>query len=216
MAKKLARRQVLGIGAGTLAAGVVWNSEARATTRYQPTHAPARPSGDRPYWQKTYSGGPIDVAPLPPGFPGEHYRPVIVPNGAALPFKIVDGVKVFHVIGEELDHAFDPGLRAKCWGYNGQVNSSVIDALEGERVRVYVTNRLSVPTSIHWHGIYLPNGMDGVAGLTQPYIKAGDTAKYEFTLRQYGSFMFHAHHDEMTQMGMGMIGMFVIHPRNPS
>ena len=53
-------------------------------------------------------------------------------------------------------------------------------------------------------------------GLTQPYIKAGETAKYEWTLRQYGSFMFHSHHDEMTQMGMGLIGMFVVHPRHPS
>ena len=118
--------------------------------------------GGRPYWQKTYSGGPIDVAPLPPGLPGEHYKPVAVPNGAALPFKVVDGVKVFHLIAEEVDHAFDTGLRAKCWGYNGRVNSTVIEAVEGERIRVYVTNRLPVPTSVHWHGLYLPNGMDGV------------------------------------------------------
>jgi len=58
--------------------------------------------------------------------------------------------------------------------------------------------------------------LDGVAGLTQPYIKPGETGKYEWTLRQYGTLMFHSHHDEMTQMGMGLIGMFVVHPRNPS
>ena len=81
------------------------------------------------------------------------YKPVVVPNGAALPFKIVDGVKVFHLIAEEVDHDFDPGLRAKCWGFNGRVNSTVIEAVEGERVRIYVTNRLPVATSIHWHGI---------------------------------------------------------------
>jgi len=96
------------------------------------------------------------------------------------------------------------------------VNGTVLEAVEGERVRIYATNRLPVPTSIHWHSFYLPNGMDGVAGLTQPYIRAGETAKYEWTLRQYGSLMFHSHHDEMTQMGMGLIGMFVVHPRNPS
>jgi manganese oxidase len=83
-------------------------------------------------------------------------------------------------------------------------------------VRIYVTNRLPVATSVHWHGLNLPNGMDGVGGLTQPYIKPGETFKYEFTLRQYGTQMFHSHHDEMTQMGMGLIGMFVIHPRNPA
>ena len=134
---------------------------------------------------------------------------------APRPFKI-DGVKVFHVIAEEVDHAFDSGLRAHCWGYNGRVNGTVIEAVEGERIRIYVTNRLPVPTSTHWHGIYLPNGMDGVGGLTQPYTKAGETTKYEWTLRQYGTFMFHSHHDEMTQMGMGLIGMFIIHPRHPS
>jgi hypothetical protein len=71
------------------------------------------------------------VAPLPPGLPGEHYKPVVVPNGGVLPFKVVDGVKVFHLIAEEVDHAFDSGLRAKCWGYNGRVNSTVIEAVEG-------------------------------------------------------------------------------------
>jgi len=127
----------------------------------------------------------------------------------------VDGVKVFHLIVDELEHNFDSGLRAKCWGYSGRVNSTVIEAVEGERVRFYVTNRLPAPTSVHWHGLYLPNGMDGVSGLTQPQIKPGETFKYEWTLRQYGTFMYHSHHDTMTQEGMGLIGMFVVHPRNP-
>ena len=141
---------------------------------------------------------------------------MVVPTGYTLPFKIVNGVKVFHLIAEEVEHYFDSGLRATCWAYNGHVNSTMIEAVEGERVRIYVTNRLPFATSVHWHGIYLPNGMDGVGGLTQPYIKPGETVKYEWTLRQYGTFMFHAHHDEMTQMGMGLIGMFIIPPRNPT
>ena len=221
MATRLSRRQVLGIGAASLAAGIVWPKRGDAkrhggSARYQPAAAQPKSAGGRPYWQETYSGGPIDVAPLSPGLPGDHYKPVVVPNGAALPFKVVDGVKVFHLIAGEVDHAFDSGLRASCWGYNGRVNSTVIEAVEGERIRVYVTNRLPVATSVHWHGVYLPNGMDGVGGLTQPYVKAGETAKYEWTLRQHGSFMFHSHHDEMTQMGMGLIGMFIVHPRSPS
>jgi FtsP/CotA-like multicopper oxidase with cupredoxin domain len=222
MANRVSRRQVLGIGAASLAAGMVSPYGGHATahgaqgTRYEPT--PARPASDRgrPYWDRSYSGGAADVAPLPPGLPGQHYQPVVVPNGAALPFKVVDGAKVFHVIASEVDHAFDTGLRATCWGYNGRVNSTIIEAVEGERVRIYVTNRLEVPSSIHWHGIFLPNGMDGVAGLTQPYIRPGETARYEWTVRQHGTFMFHSHHDEMTQMGMGLIGMLVIHPRNPT
>lgn len=221
MANRLSRRQVLGIGAASLASGVVWprqgyGKDPGRLAQYQPAAASPRSGGGRSHWQRTYSGGPLDVASLPPGLPGEHYKPVVVPNGAVLPFKVVNGVKVFHLIAGEVDHTFDSGLRAHCWGYNGRVNGTAIEAVEGERVRIYVTNRLPVATSVHWHGIYLPNGMDGVGGLTQPYIKAGETTKYEWTLRQHGTFMFHSHHDEMTQMGMGLIGMFILHPRHPS
>jgi FtsP/CotA-like multicopper oxidase with cupredoxin domain len=122
---------------------------------------------------------------------------------------------VFHLVAEEINHEFAPGLKANCWGYNGHVNSTVIEAVAGERVRIYVTNKLPAPTTVHWHGVFLPNGMDGVGGLNQPLIGVGETFIYEFTLRQHGTFMFHSHHDEMTQMAMGLIGLFVIHPRNP-
>jgi manganese oxidase len=102
----------------------------------------------------------------------------------------------------------------KCWGYNGQTPGPTIEAVEGDRVRIYVTNRLpGAPTTIHWHGILLPNGMDGVSGLNQPVIPPGQTFRYEFTLRQHGTHMYHSHTDEMTQIGLGMMGMFVIHPR---
>lgn len=166
-------------------------------------------------WDKSYSGGADNVKPLPSGLPGRDYQPVIVPNGAALPFKIVGGVKVFHLVTEEIEHEFAPGLKATCWAYNGHVNSTVIEAVEGERVRIYVTNKLPAPTTVHWHGLFVPNGMDGVGGLNQPLIGIGETFVYEFTLRQHGTLMFHSHHDEMTQMAMGLIGMIVIHPRKP-
>jgi FtsP/CotA-like multicopper oxidase with cupredoxin domain len=104
---------------------------------------------------------------------------------------------------------------AHCWGFNGQVHGPTIEAVEGDRVRIYVTNKLSAPTSIHWHGILLPNGMDGVGGLTQKPIQPGETFKYEFTLKQHGTHMYHSHHDEMTQMALGLMGLFVIHPKNP-
>jgi FtsP/CotA-like multicopper oxidase with cupredoxin domain len=167
-------------------------------------------------WEKSYSGGPLGRPALPPGQPNVDYTPVVTPNGGSLPWKVVDGVKVFHLVAEELWHEFAPGLKAKCWGYSGRVNSTTIEAVEGDRVRIYVTNRLPAPTSVHWHGIYLPNGMDGVSGLTQRAIQPGETFKYEWTLRQHGSFMYHPHHDTMIQEGMGLIGMFVIHPRSPS
>ena len=221
MADRISRRKILGLGAATMAGVGAWARQASAgahgwSAAYQPAPSPQKSQGSRAYWEKSYSGGPVDVKPLPPALPGKEYKPVVIPNGGALPFKVIDGVKVFHLIIEEVDHAFDSGLRAKCWGYNGRINSTVIEAVEGEQVRIYVTNRLPVPTSVHWHGIYLPNGMDGVGGLTQPHIKPGETFKYEWVLRQHGTFMFHSHHDEMTQMGMGLVGNFIIHPRNPA
>jgi FtsP/CotA-like multicopper oxidase with cupredoxin domain len=79
---------------------------------------------------------------------------------------------------------------------------------------VYVTNRLPAPTTVHWHGVFLPNGMDGVGGLTQPVIPPGGTFVYEWTFRQHGTFMYHSHHDEMTQMALGLMGMLVVHPRD--
>ncbi len=152
---------------------------------------------------------------LAPGLPGVDYRPVVTPNSVALPFRVVGGVKVFHLIAEDVEHEFAPGMKAHCWGYNGRVHGPTIEAVEGDRVRIYVTNRLDVPTSVHWHGLIIPNGMDGVGGLTQRTIQPKETFKYEFVLRQHGTYMYHAHHDEMTQMAMGMMGMFIIHPREP-
>src|SRR3546814_16374305 len=69
-------------------------------------------------------------------------------------------------------------------------------------------------TSVHWHGILLPSGMDGVAGLNQPAIAPDETFVYEFTLRQHGTQMYHPHADELTQMALGMMGMIVINPRD--
>jgi manganese oxidase len=158
----------------------------------------------------------VDPKPtLPPGEPGTDYTPVITPNNTALPWKIVDGVKVYHLVAEEVDHEFAPGMKAKLWGFNGHVHGPTIEATEGDRVRIYVTNHLPEATSVHWHGMLLPNGMDGVAGLNQKAIQPGETFRYEFTLRQHGTHMYHSHSDEMTQMALGAMGLFVIHPRRP-
>lgn len=144
------------------------------------------------------------------------YTPVITPSGRTLEWKIVDGWKVGHLIASEFDHEFAPGLTARCWGYNGTTPGPTIEAVEGDKIRIYVTNRLpGAPTTVHWHGILLPNGMDGVTGLNQRPIEVGETFKYEFTLRQHGTYMYHSHFDEMTQQGMGLMGMIVIHPKTP-
>jgi manganese oxidase len=141
--------------------------------------------------------------------------PVVTPNGSTLPWRIVEGVKVGHLIAGAVNHEFAPGLRAECWGYNGSTPGPTIEAVEGDRLRIYVTNRLLEPTTVHWHGLVLPNGMDGVAGLTQRAIPPGETFVYEFSLRYPGTFMYHPHFDEMTQIALGMAGLFIVHPRRP-
>jgi FtsP/CotA-like multicopper oxidase with cupredoxin domain len=204
MNDKISRRDAVLTGAA-LAGGAALLTTKTAT---------AAPGGARA-WERSYSGGPPDRKPSAPGEPGRDYTPTVTPGGATLPFKVVEGVKVYHLIAEEVDHEFAAGLKAKCWGYNGRVHGPTLEAVEGDRVRVYVTNKLPAPTTVHWHGVYLPNGMDGVGGLTQRAILPGETFKYEWTFRQHGTLMYHSHHDEMTQMALGMMGMIVVHPRQP-
>jgi FtsP/CotA-like multicopper oxidase with cupredoxin domain len=145
---------------------------------------------------------------------GSGRAPVITPNGTSLPFRMVGGVKEFHLIAEPVRREFVNGLDVNCWGYNGVTPGPTIEAVEGDRVRILVTNKLPEGTSVHWHGMILPNGMDGVSGLNQPKILPGETFAYEFTLRQTGSLMYHPHFDEMTQIALGMHGFFIIHPRD--
>jgi manganese oxidase len=152
-------------------------------------------------------------ARLRPGEPGRDYRPAFVPNLPTLPYRIVDGVKVFHLVAEPILHELARGLVVNAWGYNGTTPGPLIEAAEGDRVRIYVSNRLPAPTTVHWHGMLVPNGMDGVPGLTQPEIPPGQTARYEFVLPHAGTFMYHTHFDAMVQDALGLVGMFVVHPR---
>lgn len=200
------RRDMLKAGAAVAGGAALLHKGSRAAGAYSPTYEYR--------WSESNSGGE-NRPPLKPGEPGKDYTPVVTPNSFTLPWKIVDGVKVFHLIAEEVLHEFAPGLKARCWGYNGMVNGPVIEAVEGDRVRIYVTNRLPAPTTVHWHGVFFDNGMDGVSAITQPAIPPGETFKYEWTWKQHGTFMFHSHHDTMTQEGLGLTGMLITHPRNP-
>jgi FtsP/CotA-like multicopper oxidase with cupredoxin domain len=140
---------------------------------------------------------------------------VVTPNGSTLPLREVDGVKVGHLVVGEIDHEFAPGLRCRVWGYEGSTPGPTIECTEGDRIRIYVTNRLPEPTTVHWHGIVVPNGMDGVSALTQRPIPPGETWVHELELRYPGTFMYHSHYDEMTQIALGCVGMIVVHPRHP-
>jgi FtsP/CotA-like multicopper oxidase with cupredoxin domain len=154
----------------------------------------------------------------PPTIPtsGRPYQPVVTLNGWTLPYRMKNGVKEFHLIAEPVKREFAPGMIANLWGYNGQSPGPTIECVEGDTVRIFVTNKLKEHTTVHWHGILLPCGMDGVGGLTQPHIPPGKTFVYEFVMKKSGTFMYHPHSDEMVQMAMGMMGFIVVHPKDPN
>jgi manganese oxidase len=153
----------------------------------------------------------VDAAPSAPS--GARGR-VHVPNGSILEPKLRAGVKIFHLRAQAFDHEIAPGLTIKAWGYNGATPGPLIEVDEGDRVRIYVTNELPDPTSIHWHGVFVPSGMDGVVGLSQAAVEPGKTFKYELVFDRAGTFMYHPHADEMTQIAFGMMGMIVVHPKS--
>ncbi|MTW13646.1 multicopper oxidase domain-containing protein [Pseudoduganella eburnea] len=158
-----------------------------------------------------------NASTAPPLMPpdGRPYNPVVTLNGWSLPWRMKDGVKEFHLVAEPVLREFAPGMVAKMWGYNGQSPGPTIEVVEGDRVRIFVTNKLPEHTSVHWHGQILPSGMDGVSGVSQPAIQPGKTFVYEFVAKHAGTFMYHPHADEMTQMAMGMMGFWVTHPKDP-
>ena len=148
-----------------------------------------------------------------PGRPGPR-KVLHAPNGAVDQGRRVGRVRVFHLVAEPVTWEVAPGLVLDVWGYNGRTPGPVLEMTRGERVRIYVTNHLPESTSVHWHGMIVPNGMDGVAGLTQRPIPPGATWRYEFVVPDAGTFMYHPHFDEMTQMAMGMMGMIVVREPN--
>lgn len=154
------------------------------------------------------------VPPSPPN--GRPFNPLVTLNGWSLPWRMKDGVKEFHLVAEPVVREIAPGMKARLWGYNCSSPGPTIEAVEGDRIRIFVTNKLPEVTSVHWHGVLLPSGMDGVTGLTQPPIAVGKTFMYEFVLQRPGTHMYHPHADEMVQMAMGMMGLIVVHPKDPA
>ncbi|MFN5571644.1 MAG: multicopper oxidase family protein [Bradyrhizobium sp.] len=190
----LSRRTLLGSAALAGASAV--------SGRVQAAAIPEAPTMDKAVMQP----------PLNPSA-GPDYQPVVTLNGWSLPFRMNGDWKEFHLVAEPVTREFAPGMTTHLWGYNGQSPGPTIEAVEGDRVRIFVTNKLPEYTTVHWHGVILPCGMDGVGGLTQPHIKPGKTFVYEFEMKHAGTFMYHPHADEMVQMAMGMMGMIVVHPR---
>jgi manganese oxidase len=128
--------------------------------------------------------------------------------------KIEDGVKVFNITCKEMQWDTGGGALANAMTYNGTVPGPAIHVTEGDKVRVVVKNEMTQSTAVHYHGVLLPNNMDGVPFITQPPIKPGETFTYEFTARNPGSHMYHSHHNAAEQVSRGMLGAFIIEPKD--
>ena len=131
--------------------------------------------------------------------------------------QLVDGVKVFDMTIEEMDHQIDAKKEpVQALGFNGTWPGPRLTVIEGDKVRVTFKNNMSETTGIHFHGQRLPNNMDGVPHLTQEPIKPGASFTYEFTARTPGSHMYHSHHNATDQVGRGLLGAFIVEPKDPA
>ena len=183
------------VGAGLLASNSIVSAQHEGHVMPKPPQAP--PKKETPIAD---SGGNV---------------PVDTPDIPKLPWTLDNGVKVFHLSAEVVKAHLIPGMKEMYgWGYNGSIPGPTIEVNEGDRVRVILHNKLPEPTTVHWHGLEVPLNMDGVPFISQPMVQPGGTFTYEFTLYQNGTFFYHSH-GAMQEM-MGMIGLFVIHPKKPN
>ena len=125
-------------------------------------------------------------------------------------------VKVFDLTAQRIHWETEPGKVTEAWAYNGMVPGPHIRVREGDQVRINIKNELPESTSIHFHGVELPNAQDGVPFITQPPIKPGQTYTYEFSPPNHGSHMYHSHHNSTKQVSLGLLGAFIVEPRDKS
>src|SRR4029077_877289 len=123
------------------------------------------------------------------------------------------GVKVYELTAKKIQWETEPGHMVEAWAYNDQVPGPQIRVREGDRVRVILHNQLPESTVVHFHGLELPNAMDGVPFITQPPVKPGQSFTYEFVVPNAGSHMYHSHHNAAKQVGLGLLGAFIVEPK---
>jgi manganese oxidase len=174
----------------------------------------------------------VGGAVMPPGMvmtrdtPGEAMREMSAVNPDEIDFtapsaargarplqpRIEDGVKVFDLGVSVIEWNILPAVQVMAYAFNRQVPGPTIRLTAGDRVRLNVTNDLSEPTSVHWHGLVVPNEMDGPAYITQQPIEPGATYTYEYTVTQAGTFFYHSHLEPDRQQALGMYGALIVDP----
>ena len=154
------------------------------------------------------SGGhnmsPVDVSNAPAATPDAR-------GNQPLEAKLMDGVKEFDLAVGVVKWNILPDVQVGAYAYNGQVPGPLIRVQAGDKVRVRVKNDLPDPTSVHWHGLTIPNAQDGAAGVTQPPIKPGETFTYEYTVPNApGTYFYHTHVEGDRQQALGLYGALII------
>src|SRR5918999_3683990 len=184
----------------------------------------------------TYSAEEVGGAIMPPGMvmsrdtpsaamremgaidPGEvsYSAPAKARGDNLLESRVQGGVKVFDLDISVIEWNILPDQNVEAYAFNRQVPGPRIRVTEGDRVRINVTNELPEATSVHWHGMILPNRMDGAADVTQSPIEPGETFTYEFTAGQAGTYFYHSHKEPDRQQGLGMYGALIVDPKDPA
>ena len=124
------------------------------------------------------------------------------------PTVLADGTKEFDLEAKIVKWEVSPGKLVDAWTYNGVVPAPEIHVNDGDKVRIVLTNSLPESTSLHFHGIQVPNAMDGVDPYTQPPIQPGQSFTYEFVAKGPAVGIYHSHHDAQVQVPNGLFGAF--------
>ena len=160
------------------------------------------------------SSGDIQAEQAMEAIPDTGMRPATQDHGLQeLPFTIENGVKVFSLTAQPVKWNILKDVQVNAWSYNGMVPGPLIHVTESDRVRFVVKNNLPEPTTIHWHGIQVPNNMDGIPDETQKPIQPGETFTYEFVAKPAGTYWYHSHFDSDKQISVGLSGAFIIDPK---
>ncbi|MFA5955991.1 DUF4396 domain-containing protein [Hyphomicrobium sp.] len=165
--------------------------------------------------QETSAAAMLDMAAVDPRQVTASYG--LDKRGAqTLAPRIESGVKIFDLETSVIRWQILPSIFVDAYAYNGQVPGPTLRFRQGDRVRINVTNRLPDSTTVHWHGLILPNVMDGPAHVTQAPIEKGQTYSYEFTAAQSGTYFYHSHDHVDRQQSLGLYGALIIDPANPA
>lgn len=195
--------------------GMDHGSMDHSTMNHGDMDMPATPAAPAPAATAHGGHGAHDATPLPIGAD----LPVAAPDrrgNTLLQGEVKDGVRVFQLTTSEIGWPVTDGVTVRAFAYNDQVPGPMLRVTAGEKIRVVLTNKLREPTTIHWHGVDVPFGMDGVPGLSQEPVPPGGSFTYEFTVPNTpGTFWYHSHVTPDKQQALGLYGAFIIDPKEP-